>query len=146
MLNSFIEKLADPGRHGWSAVHHEEIDEQKPRLEPIPQALDPRVVSLIRTSGIESVYSHQAEAIRLCLDGKNVVLSTSTASGKTLAYQAPVLDRLIRDTRSHGLFLFPLKALERDQRDAFLALAAKADITASVYDGDTPESERRKIR
>jgi DEAD/DEAH box helicase domain-containing protein len=146
MLDSFLEKLTDPGRHEWTAVHIKEIEEQEPSLEPIPPALDPRVAELIRASGIESVYSHQAEAIGHCLEGRNVVLSTSTASGKTLAYQAPVLDRLIRDPRAHGLFLFPLKALERDQRDAFLALAGARGITAAVYDGDTPESERRKIR
>jgi len=104
------------------------------------------VAALVRASGIEALYSHQAEAVKLSLQGKNVVLSTSTASGKTIAYQLPVLHGLVNDPKARGLLIFPLKALERDQRDALQALAGDLGITAAVYDGDTPDSERRKIR
>ncbi|MEJ2717901.1 MAG: DEAD/DEAH box helicase [Deltaproteobacteria bacterium] len=146
MLQAFLEKLTDPVRHEWVMAHHEQIAEKRPLLEQIPAGLDPRVANLIRSSGIAALYSHQAEAIKLALEGKNVVLATTTASGKTLAYQVPVIDRLIRSPDARGLFLFPLKALERDQRDAFLSLAGASGLTAAIYDGDIPDSERRKIR
>ena len=146
MLETFLEWLGAPANHGWNFVHHEVLPAADPQFEAIPTNLEQRVADLIRGSGIGSLYAHQASAVKLSLDGKNVVLATSTASGKTLAYQTPVLDRLIRDPEARALFLFPLKALERDQRDAFVALAADTRVTIAVYDGDTPESERRKIR
>lgn len=146
MLKSFLEWLGRSKNYQWDLVHHEILEEQHARLEQIPAELDPRARSLIRSLSIETLYSHQAEAVRLMLEGRNVVLSTSTASGKTLAYQAPVIHRLLQDPLATALFLFPLKALERDQRDAFLGLAGSSGITAAAYDGDTPESERRKIR
>lgn len=146
VLESFLGWLGRSKNYQWDLAHHEILKEQRARLEPIPEELDPRARSLIRSLGIEDVYSHQAEAIRLSLQGRNVVLSTSTASGKTLAYQAPVIHRLLQDPLATALFLFPLKALERDQRDAFLGLAGSSGITAAAYDGDTPETERRKIR
>jgi DEAD/DEAH box helicase domain-containing protein len=146
VLDSFLEWLCSPRNYDWNLSHHEILPAQPPELAEIPAGLDPRVVDLIRSSRIASLYSHQASAIKFCLQGKDTVLSTSTASGKTLAYQIPVLDRLTRDPNACALCLFPLKALERDQRDAFLALAGSSGLTAAVYDGDTPESERRRIR
>jgi DEAD/DEAH box helicase domain-containing protein len=146
VLETFIEWLGEPSNSGWNLVHHEILPAANPQFEAIPANLEPRVSRLIRGSGIDLLYSHQANAAQLALDGRNVVLSTSTASGKTLAYQIPVLDRLVKDPDARALFLFPLKALERDQRDAFVTLAADTGITIGVYDGDTPESERRKIR
>ncbi|MCA1961040.1 MAG: DEAD/DEAH box helicase [Desulfomonile sp.] len=146
MLDSFLERLTDRARSEWRVVHHERIPEEPPRYEDVPGEVDPRITRLIYRAGIGSLYSHQAEAIRHSLQGRNVVLATSTASGKTLAYQVPVMHRLIQDPAATALFLFPLKALERDQRDAFLALAGDSGVTAEVYDGDTPESVRRKIK
>ena len=146
MLTAFLERVGGPENYQWTTVHHEVLPGISPQLKEIPQELEPRVAELVHATGISALYSHQAEAIKLSLQGENVVLCTSTASGKTLAYQLPVLDRLVRDPKARALFLFPLKALERDQRDAFLALAGASGITAAVYDGDTPESERRKIR
>ncbi|MBI4965265.1 MAG: DEAD/DEAH box helicase [Desulfomonile tiedjei] len=146
MLASFLEQLARRENFEWKLVHHEVLPAKPPEFGQLPPELHPQVVELIRSFGIASPYSHQAEAIRLSLSGKNVVLSTNTASGKTLAYQAPVIDRLIKDPEATALFLFPLKALERDQRDAFISLAGDSGLSAAVYDGDTPDSERRKIK
>lgn len=146
MLAHFLEWLSRPQQRDWDLVHHEILPKKPAQLRKIPKELHPSVAELIRSSGIDSLYSHQAEAVRSALSGKNVVLSTSTASGKTLCYQAPVLDTLVRNPESRALLLFPLKALERDQRDAFLALAGDSGIGAEVYDGDTPEPQRRKIK
>lgn len=146
MLESFLEWLRHTDRSDWGVEHHEILPERPARQRQVPSALDSRVVDLVRASGVQSLYSHQAETIELSLQRKDVVLATSTASGKTLAYQCAVLDRLIREPKGRSLLLFPLKALERDQRDAFIKLAGASGITASVYDGDTPEAERRKIK
>ncbi len=146
MLQPFLNKVEDPGRTDWEVVHHERLEERPALIAEIPEELDPRAADLIRAVGIDRLYSHQADAIRLALSGRNVALATSTASGKSLAYQAAVMDRLFQDPDARALFIFPLKALERDQRDAFLNLAGRAGLTAEVYDGDTPEPQRRKIR
>ena len=130
----------------WEVAHHEVFESVPAITEPIPEELNPETIKLIRESGVDRLYSHQAQSIRLALEGKNVVLCTSTASGKTLSYQIPILDKLIRDPKAHAIFIFPLKALERDQCDAFKALAAGSGIDIAVYDGDTPDAERKKLR
>lgn len=146
MLTSFLEHLEQRPNLQWDVVHHEVIQERRAVTGDFPAGLDSRAVNLVRAQGLTSLYSHQAEAVRLALEDRNVVLSTSTASGKTLAYQIPVLHRLLNDPTRHALFLFPLKALERDQCDAFKALAVGTGLTAAIYDGDTPDAERRKIK
>lgn len=146
MLDVFLNHTTDPNARDWSIEHHERIPKRKARLADLPENMDPRVNELVRQAGVSRLYAHQAEAVKHCLDGRNTVLATSTASGKTLAFQIPVIHRLLQDDSARALFLFPLKALERDQRDAFLALAEPAGLTAAVYDGDTPEKERAKIR
>jgi DEAD/DEAH box helicase domain-containing protein len=146
VLEPFLQWLSRPGNYQWSLAHSRVFPEKPPQIRDIPSDLDARVAELITAAGLSHLYSHQAEAVSIALSGKNVVLATETASGKTLAFHAAVLDRLIRDPKARALFLFPLKALERDQRDAFQAMAAGTGMTAAVYDGDTPDSERRKIR
>ena len=146
MLQDFLTWLEEPRTLDWDIAHHEVFDSIKAKTEPINPELNIETKGLIRSAGIKRLYSHQAQAIRLALSGKNVVLSTSTASGKTLCYQIPVLDRLVTNPKSHALFLFPLKALERDQCEAFRSLVADSGIDIAVYDGDTPDTERRKIR
>lgn len=145
MLASFLSWLGSQNFR-WSVDHHEVIPEKAPEIGSIPEGIDPRVLEMLERAGLSSLYRHQAEAIRLSLKGQNVVLCTSTASGKTLAFQTPVMDKLVRDPKAHALFLFPLKALERDQKDSFVNMSGDLGLTAAVYDGDTPESERRKIR
>ena len=145
-LKEFLEMIEHPSQLDWDVTHHEVIPAKKALLEDMPPGLEPVVTNLVRSSGIKHLYSHQAEAVKASFSGHHVVLATSTASGKTLAYQIPVINKLVQEPKSRALFLFPLKALERDQRDAFLTLAKPVGLTAAVYDGDTPESERRKIR
>ena len=146
MLKEYIKWLEEPLNMDWDIAHHEVFQAVPSKTEPFPDELDAHTIELIKDYGVSRLYSHQAQSIRSALSGQNVVLSTSTASGKTLSYQIPVLDELIKDPTAHALFLFPLKALERDQCEAFSSLAPKSGIDVAVYDGDTSDAERRKIR
>src|SRR4051812_3325142 len=117
-----------------------------------PDATDDRLREALAARGIEQVYTHQAAAIEHALAGRNVVVTTPTASGKTLCYNAPVLSSILKDPSSRALYLFPTKALAQDQlaelhelSDA-LSQRAALEIGVFTYDGDTPQDARRAIR
>jgi DEAD/DEAH box helicase domain-containing protein len=119
---------------------------------PYPDGTDPRLVSALASRGIEQLYTHQAEAFAHVLAGRNVVAITPTASGKTLCYNAPVLDAILKDPSTRALYLFPTKALAQDQLAELHGLselvAHDTDLNIGVftYDGDTPSDARRAIR
>jgi len=122
------------------------------RFAPCPDSLDERLVAGLAARGVRQLYSHQAEAITHALAGRHVVTVTPTASGKTLCYNAPVLDAILRDPSSRALYLFPTKALAQDQLAELHALSeqvtsgADLEIGVFTYDGDTPQDARRAIR
>ena len=118
------------------------------RLVPWPAGLDPRLVAAAHDRSIEQPYTHQAQALEAALAGQHVVLATSTASGKTLAYNLPVLHTLINDPAACALYLFPTKALAHDQISNLQSLVSNLQSPISVrpYDGDTPSSHRPAIR
>ncbi len=113
-----------------------------------PAAIDERLQNVLRQRGIERLYSHQAEAFAHAEAGRNAVIVTPTASGKTLCYNLPVLNHLMRDRNARALYLFPTKALAEDQLDELHGLieAMGSDLCAYTYDGDTPQDARRAIR
>jgi DEAD/DEAH box helicase domain-containing protein len=136
---------------------------------PFPEQTDPRLRSALAARGIEQLYTHQADAFGHVLAGRNVVTITPTASGKTLCYNAPVLDAILKDPSSRALYLFPTKALAQDQLAELHALAELVmnagsdaagllnggpersalqtpEIGVFTYDGDTPSDARRAIR
>jgi DEAD/DEAH box helicase domain-containing protein len=119
---------------------------------PFPAALDPRLCRALAARGIERPYIHQAEAIDHALNGRNVVVVTPTASGKTLCYNAPVLHSILADPSARSLYLFPTKALAQDQLAELHQLAqlvaaeGGADVGVFTYDGDTPQDARRAVR
>jgi len=135
-----------------------ELPPRPARWAPFPAALDPRLSAALQRRGIERLYTHQAETYDVVAAGGNAVIVTPTASGKTLCYNLPVLDRILRAPESRALYLFPTKALSADQVDELqqivrtlgdLAAAggtAPVDIKTFTYDGDTPASARRAIR
>jgi DEAD/DEAH box helicase domain-containing protein len=111
--------------------------------------LSPRIKEMLISLGIDSLYSHQARAIEMINSGKHVVISTPTASGKTFIYNLPVLEKILKRPESRSLYLFPLKALAQDQLRAFDEMTAQCEslkIKAAIYDGDTSDWHRRKIR
>jgi len=122
------------------------------QVAPFPEALDGRLKHALESRGISQLYTHQAEAIDHALAGRNAVVITPTASGKTLCYNAPVLHAILQDPSSRALYLFPTKALAQDQLAELQALCEHiADDTGeqvgvSTYDGDTPQDARRSIR
>lgn len=117
-------------------------------LAPYPAWLAPRIVAGLRTSGIGSLYSHQAEALTALREGHDVTVVTSTASGKSLCYDLPVLQAVAEDPAARALYLFPTKALSQDQAAGLRSLAGAAgiELAAAVYDGDTPAPVRSAIR
>ena len=119
---------------------------------PFPDTLDSRLRDVLAGRGVEQLYTHQAAAIEHVLARRNVVITTPTASGKTLCYNAPVLNAILRDPSTRALYLFPTKALAQDQLAELHALSEQLskqdelEIGVFTYDGDTPQDARRAIR
>ncbi len=121
---------------------------QPARFAPMPSTMDSAIFAVLKKQGIEKLYTHQAEAIEANLRGENVVVVTPTASGKTLCYNLPVLQRLVANPESRALYLFPTKALSHDQYGGLYELtrAMGREIKVYTFDGDTPASARAAIR
>ncbi len=153
---------SDPDPHVTAARR---LDATAAQYAPIPETIDPRLRAVLRARGIEQLYTHQAEAIRHAQRGRHVVTVTPTASGKTLCYNLPVLDAILKDPSTRALYLFPTKALAQDQLAELQTLAdmlATAEnlgtsepqnlgtsapaVGVFTYDGDTPADARRAIR
>lgn len=157
--------MADPpwtARHGVSHVVQQWLDEGKVRSclaaertlaaaparhAPLPP-LAPGIVDALAARGIRELYSHQARAIRAARGGRHVVVATPTASGKSLCFHLPVLQALAEDPSASALFVYPTKALSRDQEHGLGELSRASGLTvgATVYDGDTPGDARRAVR
>ena len=117
-------------------------------LVKMPDNVDARLTATLKQRGVSKLYSHQREAFDQIADGKNVVVVTPTASGKSLCYNLPVLNSLLNDPDACALYLFPTKALSEDQLASFHGMVESigSDIRAFTYDGDTPSDARRAIR
>ncbi len=128
------------------SIHHQPAREGE--YAEIPSGVAPALRGALIARGIAKLYVHQARAFELATAGKNVVVVTPTASGKTLCYNLPVIERLIGDPGARALYLFPTKALAEDQLHEFQAAlnAMGSDLRAFTYDGDTPQDARRAIR
>ncbi|MFA9470573.1 MAG: DEAD/DEAH box helicase [Deltaproteobacteria bacterium] len=124
------------------------IEPHEASVVEMPAALAPGVVRALHQRGIRELYSHQARAFDLASRGKHVVVATPTASGKSLCYNLPILQSLASDPSATALYLFPTKALSRDQEEALRGLMRDADLSvgAITYDGDTPNDARRAAR
>ncbi|OSC40584.1 DEAD/DEAH box helicase [Mycobacterium decipiens] len=137
-----------PGEHPLR--HVAELPPRSGRPRGWPEWAEPDVVGAFVDRGIVSPWSHQLEAAQVAHSGRHVVVSTGTASGKSLAYQLPVLNTLATDPRARALYLSPTKALGHDQLRAAHTLAAAvprlADVAPTAYDGDSPDEVRRFAR
>jgi DEAD/DEAH box helicase domain-containing protein len=115
------------------------------RSAPLPDELQPRVREALASQGIDGLYTHQAEAWEAAARGEHLIVTTGTASGKTLAFNLPVLDALAREPKQRALYLYPTKALAQDQLRA-LGSYRLPRLRAAIYDGDTEAERRWQIR
>lgn len=115
---------------------------------PWPENISPKVQEALAQKGITRLYTHQASALSKAAEGKDIVIVTPTASGKTLCYNLPVLNEILRNPDARALYLFPTKALSSDQVAELYSLVTLLgeDIKTYTYDGDTPSAARRAIR
>lgn len=125
------------------------IKSRNANYSDIPNILHDDIKSYLVKNNIKSLYCHQTEMFEKVLNGKNVVISTSTASGKSLAFLLPVINRILQNPSSRAIFIYPTKALTRDQYLSILPIIEHLGshrIDAGVYDGDTPVDEKKRIR
>lgn len=124
------------------------IPASEARFAPLPDDIRPELVRALAARGIERLYSHQAAAYNAVRSGRHLVVVTPTASGKTLCYNLPVLQRLIERPERRALYVFPTKALAQDQLAELSALkhGLPIDLRVDTYDGDTSPGRRTAIR
>ena len=115
------------------------------RTAPLPEELHPRVRDAIAARGLTELYTHQRVVWNAAAQREHVVVTTGTASGKSLAFNLPVLDAIAREPKHRALYLYPTKALAQDQARA-LAELKSPNVRAAIYDGDTPTDRRWQIR
>ena len=131
-----------------NVVRWEVLPAREARYAPYPQGLDERILPVLNKRGIHQLYSHQAHAVREVLVGRDVVVVTPTASGKTMCYNLPVLSSILQDEDTRALYLFPTKALSADQVSELYELIEEmgVDVKTYTYDGDTPGAARKAVR
>lgn len=132
-----------------SNVTHWQVMPARPaKYDDYPDGFDPALRAVLESRGVKRLYSHQRRALDLAQAGKDFVVITPTASGKTMCYNLPVLSEILRDNESRALYLFPTKALSSDQVAELYEIikAMDAPIKAFTFDGDTPVSARKAIR
>jgi DEAD/DEAH box helicase domain-containing protein len=146
----YLQALKSSPRLGQQVVHHEELHETPARFGKNridwPRALEDG----LKQMGIETLYQHQVSATDAVRKGENVIVATPTASGKSLIYNLPVFEQIMRSSESTALYLFPLKALAQDQLRTMQELSSllpeELRPAAAIYDGDTTAYQRKKLR
>jgi DEAD/DEAH box helicase domain-containing protein len=154
LLPSLINQLENSVDYRSNIPYFNCTEEKNADFVPFPKSIDPLLVEVLQRRGINALYSHQGKALELIQSGENIVISTGTASGKSLCYQIPILNSIIKSGASKSLLLFPTKALAYDQLNSLNQFsddlrntsAYLPKITPSIYDGDTPTYTRSTIR
>jgi len=147
-LSQVLDSLAADASFRDTVADWRVLPAEPARTVPVPADLDRRLAERLRARGVVELYSHQAEAYALARTGANVVSLTPTASGKSLGYTLPILQALAEDPEARSLLLFPTKALAQDQLAALEGdlMAIDPSMQVGTYDGDTPPTERRRLR
>jgi DEAD/DEAH box helicase domain-containing protein len=143
-VSSVWARAIEPGREDGRLVAEGAEQPAPAKLAGMPRALDARLREALRGAGIDALYSHQVEAVEAAVAG-SVIVTSGTASGKSLCFNLPVLDGLARDPRRRALYLYPTKALAQDQARALSSLGPP-ELRHAIYDGDTPREDRPGIR
>jgi len=147
-LESVLEEIEHDLQLAQRITHWRHLPAQPGRYGQWPAGIERRLIEALGRRGIEAPYRHQALAVEAALRGEHVVVVTPTASGKTLCYNLPVINRLLADRAARALYLFPTKALAQDQLSELDGLKAALGhkIETHAYDGDTPQDQRVRIR
>ncbi len=154
LIDDFVYKLKSSKSYTDNLVSEQVLPEQSAVWQDFPPNLDAQVIQTLNKTGITRLYKHQVDAIQHVLDGRNIVVSTGVASGKSLTYQIPIMQTLSINPNARILLIYPTKALAQDQHqklDNFLALFSagqnrKKPYYTGIYDGDTPTGQRTLIR
>ena len=147
--DAIIDEIKNDTDYDDQIVFIKKIKKREPRYGTLSFPLSAQLENLLTERGIKKLYTHQAEAIERIHNNENVVIVTSTASGKTLCYTIPVIENLVKNPDEKALFIFPTKALAQDQLrglSSFSEILFNGRIKANTYDGDTPKHRRKKIR
>lgn len=147
-VQAVVEQWLSEGRVRPCLALQEQLPSSPARWAPVPESVHPALASVLRQRGITQLYTHQAEAILAAARGQHVVIATPTSSGKSLCFHLPVLSTIAEDPSHSALYLYPTKALSRDQEHNLKQLIddATLGIGALVYDGDTRADARRAAR
>ncbi|MFX0043619.1 MAG: DEAD/DEAH box helicase, partial [Candidatus Hodarchaeota archaeon] len=146
-FEDFLSFIKSEDYYSDQIYHIEHIPELKARFDDLDKPLKKRLERWLTSNNIR-LWGHQAEAINAIREGHNTVIVTSTASGKSLCYNLPVLDSILHDEKTTALYVFPTKALSRDQYTVLTNMLAETNINQSrigVYDGDVEPNEKRLI-
>ena len=150
LLERYIEGICKSKDLGPEVVHRETITARPEKFAQIPEGIEADLRAGLSKLRIKNLYTHQAQAIESILAGKDTVVVTPTASGKTLCYNLPVIQSCLKNPESKAMYVFPIKALEQDQlgafRDLVNACGMSDKVEAEIYDGDTSSYKRGKIR
>ncbi len=138
-------ELLDAARGGEQLVGEAVEHSRAARFAKPPDELHPRLVQALADAGVSSLYEHQLEALEAAWRGP-AITTTGTASGKSLCFNLPALDVLLRDVKARAIYLYPTKALAQDQARALAALGMPDRVRPAIYDGDTPREARAQIR
>ncbi|MBI1851087.1 MAG: DEAD/DEAH box helicase [Planctomycetes bacterium] len=149
-VQSVLDRLRTDSAYAANVAAWRVLPAREATTADFPTDLDPRLVEALRSRGITRLFSHQRQALDLLAEGRNVVVVTPPASGKSLCYNLPVFDSILKDPerRARALYVFPTKALSQDQLSELWALdrAVAGGIRTHTYDGDTPPAARRALR
>jgi DEAD/DEAH box helicase domain-containing protein len=138
-------QLLATGAQDGRLVHDDTVDGRDGRFAEIPAELNPTVTRALHDAAIERLYAHQAQALQAAFDGPTII-TTGTASGKSLCFQLPTLEVLTSDRGARALYLYPTKALAQDQARSLTRFGLTRELRPAIYDGDTPRNERSAIR
>lgn len=147
-VESVVDYLLKADNFGKNVTFIKKINKKEAQFVEFPKGIDESLIKALNKKGIHKLYSHQLKSYELVQQDKNVVMVTPTASGKTLGYNLPILNDLIKNENNKAMYIFPTKALAQDQTDEVNQLSKdlKKKLHIFVYDGDTPASIRQSIR
>ena len=146
-VGAFLDAIRKMPWYTEQIVHGEDVPSRDARYGALDHPLGDGLQASLRGAGIDALYTHQADAVNALRRGKNVIVATATASGKSLCYNLPVIEALMRDRTASAMYIFPTKALAQDQRKALSRLMPRSSrLRCEIFDGDTPTHERAGIR